>query len=478
MSDRIDVQANAEGQGAGPGPLRSHAIFITVFVLSTIITSLVMTYVYSERYSAEATIFFKPANILKLSENQVRALGSPVPYTPFKVIGQTLSGLAKSEALLRQVVLDLKLDVPTPKIRSPIWYIRLYEEVKDWVSDYGSDAWSLLKYGRVIRADPVDEAIADVRRGLKILNEDSYVFTLTARYKDPDAAAAIANHIAKLLADLLRQDDRTTADQDHRHLRELLTAKFDETTALEKQIRDLFLTNQVGSVDAAIKQGTSAYSKLELTRADVRAELSRQEARLAVLANKVRQYAPTAQTAAFGASDDPLQSRLAGRLTTNEYATLSLERETTEVNVNGLRSRIASYDQKAVQMQQELAKLTGVQAEYGLLTQRLQASKRDYAALRDALAESTIRAGDSQSELRVTSAATAIYAPVSPIKFYHVGLALIVAAMLACGLAFVLDYFEIGLFLPRPRRRKELSDPERPPTNTAAGTAHPMPAAE
>jgi len=479
MSDRLDDQAKTEVRR--PGPLRAHAIFITVFVLSAAITALVMTYVYSERYSAEATIFFKPANILKLSENQVQALGSPVPYTPFKVIGQTLSGLAKSEALLRQVVLDLKLDAPKQKTVSPIWYIRIYEEAKDWLWDYGSDAWSLLKYGRIIRPDPTDEAIDDVRRGLKILTEDSYVFTLTARAKTPEAAAAVANHVAGLIAELLRQDNRTAADKDHRQLRGLLAAKFDEITALEQQIRDLFLNSQVASVEAAIKQETTAYSKLELSRADARAELAGQEARLAVLVNKVRQQPSIAQTASTGSApngDDLLQSRTSGRLTTNEYATLSLERETTEINVNGLRNRVASYDRRATQMQQELAKLTGVQAEYGLLTQRLQASKRDYAALRDALAESTVRAGDSQSELRVTSAATPIYAPVSPIKFYHVGLAVLVAAMLACGLAVVLSYFEIALFLPRPRRRGRLSGSERPPTNTTAEAAQPMPASD
>jgi uncharacterized protein involved in exopolysaccharide biosynthesis len=469
-----DHEEPAAGPGAAsPGPLRAHAIFITIFVLSAALTALAMTYIYPERYAAETTIFFKPANILKLSESQVQALGSPVPNTPFKVISQSLNALVKSDSLLRQVVLDLSLQRPQQKTVSPIWYVRLYNEAKDWLYDYGADAWSVLKYGRMITPDRTDQAIAALSKGLKIVNEDSYVFRLTARWKTPEAAAAIANTVASKVSELLRQDDRQAADQEHQQVRALLTQKFDEITRLEDEIRDLLLSNGVGSVQAAIEQATDAYAQLQLSRADASAELSQQEARLYALANKVHQEGmpPISVTAVDGLE----QPRARGQLTTNEYSRLLIERQTTEVNVNGLKARVANYNQTTAQMEQDIAKLTRMQAEYGALSQRLEADKRDYTALRDVLAESTVRASDFQGELRVTSLATPDSAPVSPIKIYHVGLAVSLALLLACGLAYLLSYFDIRLFLPRPKGGDRGPGPELAAA-AAARTAHPLPA--
>lgn len=454
MNDSIDHDPQFDQPLSMPGPLRSHALFITIFILSAALTSLAMTYIYPEKYAAETTILFKPENILKLSEVQVRALGSPMPYTPFKVISQTVSALAKSDDILRQVVLDLSLQVPPPKVVSPIWYVRLYKETKDWISGYAADAWSMLKYGRVIPADPVDEAVAEIRKGLKIVNEDSYVVSLTARARTPEAAAAVANRVAERLADLLRQDGRAAANKQREQLNTLRVAKEVEIFALESQLRDLLLTNRIASVQEAINRTTQSYAKLEQARAESTADLSQQEARLAALAAKMRLRAILAPDDESGA---PLRPVSPDRITTAEYTKLSLERQMTDVTIGGLRNRLNSYDQALARFEKELATLTRLQVDYTMLSQKLQASTRDYAALRDALAESVVKAGDAQSELRVTSRALETNAPVSPIKFYHVALATVVAGMLSIGLAYVLNYFNIRLFLPRSMLRIRLS---------------------
>ena len=86
-------------------PLREHLAFIVVFVLSAMLSALALTYIYSERYRAEATIFFKPAETTKLTQHTTEALGAPFPSnTQFIAVDKTISQLLDSDALLRQVV--------------------------------------------------------------------------------------------------------------------------------------------------------------------------------------------------------------------------------------------------------------------------------------------------------------------------------------------------------------------------------------
>ena len=64
--------------------------FIIVFCLSAIITSLALTYVFSEKYKAGTTIFYRDQEVTRLKAQDTEAFGSPLPAPPFKVIGNTL----------------------------------------------------------------------------------------------------------------------------------------------------------------------------------------------------------------------------------------------------------------------------------------------------------------------------------------------------------------------------------------------------
>ena len=61
-------------------------------VLSAMLSALALTYIYSERYRAEATIFFKPSDVTRLTSYSTQALGAPFPSnTASKAIDQTIS---------------------------------------------------------------------------------------------------------------------------------------------------------------------------------------------------------------------------------------------------------------------------------------------------------------------------------------------------------------------------------------------------
>ncbi len=46
------------------------------------------------------------------------------------------------------------------------------------LADFLSDASSYLRFGRIIEPDPVSKAIAGLRKQIKVVDDDSYIYTL------------------------------------------------------------------------------------------------------------------------------------------------------------------------------------------------------------------------------------------------------------------------------------------------------------
>jgi hypothetical protein len=92
------------------------------------------------------------------------------------VIAQNLTELVKSEAILRPVVLELKLDKEIPAPADGPWYERWYRNTKEFVLDYSDKAWMILKYGRVIEEDPVVAATKRLRANVTVVDKKAYIF--------------------------------------------------------------------------------------------------------------------------------------------------------------------------------------------------------------------------------------------------------------------------------------------------------------
>lgn len=416
-------------------PIRAHLVFIAVFVLSAAITALALTFVYSERFVGETNTYFKPAELTRLAPQETRALGSPVPNTPFKVIGQTLEGLVKSDALLRQTVIDLKLDVPAVETFDGPWYRIAYKRAKNYLSEYGADVWSLLQHGRVIEENRTSTAIRDLRKNTKVLSEDSYIFTVRTLAKTPELAAATANDLARRLIDLINGEDQDTASRRGQQLGQLRAQKLVELTNLEVSIRDLLASVNSASIDSEIEQSTARRSTLDLQRIDTAASLRQEESRAAEFANRLRGQAPDTR---------PRQS---DRLGADDFNKLTSEKLAAENRAVGLRSRYEVLQRDADLLDARIQRLNLVRSETAVLSARLQSAKRDLVALTDSLQETAIKAGIVAGELRIQSPAQIPQFPVSPIKIYHVGLAAVLAAVFGAGMAVLLGYWDIRLFM-------------------------------
>jgi len=454
-------------------PLREHRAFIVVFVLSAMLSALALTYMYSERYRAAATIFFKPAERTKLTQHTTVALGAPFPSnTQFVAVDKTISQLLDSDALLRHVVADLHLEVPEPRDLSGPWYVRYYNQVKNALEDYSSYAWDILRWGRIID-DPVGGAVARLRSSLKVTSNDSYVYNLTASAKTPQRAKAIADNLGTRLVDTLRRIDLGAAEERRDRLAELRDEKGHDLENIAEQIRDLQARNHIASLNDELTEATSLASHFQRQQGDTKAELHESDAKLAeVLAEltKLTELTARTQLPTREAARTQLPTREAARtqLPTREaenagrdlaetawssrlrLGRLTSDRLDAQLRSRGLSAKLASTDRSYADAQARLQDLARVQAKYDFFSAQLAAAKRDYASLSDAYEEAVIETTTGQSQLHMQALATALPSPISPIKIYHVGAAGALALMIALGLAYVLDYFGISLFLPPP----------------------------
>lgn len=441
--------------------LREHRTFIVLFVVSAMLTALLLTYIYSERYQATTTIYFKPSDVMEMNRHTAVALGSQVPAPTLRNLTQTISTLASSDLVLRSIVKDLHLDAPQPRDLSGPWYVHDVKVLKYALGDYVSRAWVLVRFGRIIIDNPVDAAIAKLRKDVKVSNDDSYVYSVAVSAATPQAAAAISDKLAAILSDLLLKNDRLSFDGREAELVRLRDQKSHDIEAIEAAVQRLLASHQVASIDDALTKLTDRLSQLQQKRSDTQADLDQSQARVEAASEKLRVAMPAAAH-----DGNPAPAAHASRISPEDYGKLTTKKLDAEVDSRGLRARLAAEERAYTGLLPQIDMLTNVKAQDQLLAARLSSAKRDYAALTDAVQELTIRKTTSESELHIEAKAVEPALPVSPIKIYHVLAAGVLAAFVAIGLAFVLDYFKINWFLPPApgrRRSRRLSKTARGP---------------
>lgn len=445
--------------------------FIIAFALSAIVTALTLTYVYSEKYESTTAISYRVQEVTQYKAQQSAAMGSPAPAAPFKVIGQTLQEVLKSDAILSDVVLALKLHEKRVASYDGPWYQVWYQKTKDWVKEYSGYAWKLLKYGRIVEDEPVALAIGELRSNIKVTNRDSYVFYVQVRDNYPDRAAAIANYLGKVLADWLlefdRQPGRSRADQ----LRLLLDGKTAELLTRRKEIELLLTSNNLVSVQQETERLTDQLYTLKLEESRMASEVAQAEARqssvqsklaikrrllnapaaavgtpeiaLAAPAAAVAQSMPSPVAAGLGAV--PVPGRSGEFIQPEDFKKLTTQGLFDDIELGSLRAKRASLQVSIGTIAQRLRGLPGIQARLDAMKLSLASLERDYALLNDGYQEAAVRATSPLSEVVLLHAASVPTSPVGPIKVYHVLLAGGLGLLFSLGLVYLLDFLNIRI---------------------------------
>ena len=465
---RSDVAPSPPWQRA----LSDQRWFIIVFVVTAIITSLGLTYVFAEKYESSTAISYRVQEVTRFRAQQNEAMGSPAPLAPFKVIGATLQEVLMSDAVLRDVVLALRLDQKPAQVRTGPWYKVWYETTKDWVREYGGYTWKLLKYGRLIDDEPVASAIAELRSNIKVTNRDSYIFNLAVRDRYPDRAAHIVDHMSGVLASWLlefdRQPGRSRADQ----LRVLLDQKGVDLARRRKQIETLLIDSRVASVQQDGDRLTENLSSLQIEVSRLTSDIARSKTRLGTIDTKL-QVKQRMLGAASGAGAAPVAAGEAfENIPPDDFKRLASERVFNDLEVKSLIAKRDALQGTANELSVRLRKLPAVQNRYDTLKMELAAVEREFTLLNDGYQEAAVRATSPVSEVRVLHPALVPTNPVAPIKVYHALLALGLGLPLAIGFVFLFDFLGFTrLLAPARRARASVARAAPAPSTPAAAPA-------
>lgn len=424
-------------------------------------TAAVLTYVYSERFEAESKLRYRPQEVTRLRGAETQAFGSPVPAAPFKVINQTVGDLLRSRVLLEPLVRDFQLDrADRNYVGHPLWiWLR---QRRDEIKDFGTDLWMWLKFGRSVPRDRFEGALEDLAAAVKVRNKDSYVYQIIVRDRDPDRAAALANRIASDLVLLLRESARAPGAQQQAQIERLIEDKTREITATRQQMRALYGRELLASIQTESDKSIERLSALDLERARLRAEIERSDRRLreldeqrrsrqrvlgaaAVAAEQVAQL-PRAATATVG--PEPTPADAGPPVQAEDFRRLNSERLFEGIEIEGLRAKLKRLDDEATRVERQLRRVPALATQRDELAMRLEALQTDYLNLSAALQEAVVRATAMASEISILDQATPQHRPVSPIKIYHIGLTAVLSILMACGLVYMLSYFNIRLLFP------------------------------
>jgi uncharacterized protein involved in exopolysaccharide biosynthesis len=470
--------------------LARYGALVAVFVGSATVTALALTYVFSERYVAFTTVLYRPQDLPRFQAKEEESMGFHTPQVPFESIGHTLNEIVRSEAVLRPVIVELNLTEPVPRPPAT-WYKTWYWDTKDWVRNRLGDAWTVLRYGRLIDRDPYSEVLVGLVKNVAVEEtRKAYSFRLSVTDKYPERAVAIANAVAEHLRDFLRQQTTGNAGQARQEIAQRLTVKRTEIETLRKSLQEFKNRNRVTSLseETSLKLGTisqfekdleSTQNEIQSTRArlqelhgqlqklenfvdydsttsdnpvfqELRLEMTRLEVRRASLLEKyTSEHQEVRATDAELASLRQKLADEAAKVVSSQSRRLnevqrSVESETleAEATLTGLEARRRALSSVVQDLRRELGNLPSHEKLLADLTMNLEVAEHALRLLNDAYEEASIQEIRQMSEVQILHEALLPTQPARPIKVYHVVAAFLLSLVLAAGGAFLLDYFD------------------------------------
>jgi len=323
----------------------------------------------------------------------------------------------RSTAVVEPVVRRLGLDQPTVET---LWWKRL----KTWTKNRLSDAWALLKYGRIEPQDSTAAAVETVQTFLTVEpTKDTYVFQIDYLASDPGVAAAVVNAAAEVFVQYNSELYRAEKTKSREFVGEQLAESEAALARTREPLRAFKERNQSVLMERELtaKVEALANNRAELDRTD--ADIASAAARLAELKRGLRPAPSVVMTAA-------IQARVTSKLLT------------TESELSGLQAKRASLARSIEVSGSELGSLPPEQLEHARLLSDVKVAESTHEFVQKSYDQARIREADSVPEIRVVSPAIASVYPERPIKILYVGTALGMALAAGIGLAIVVEYLD------------------------------------
>ena len=384
------------------GLLRRHLLLILTLCIVTMLAGYGISFfspLIPEKYDASATVLVRPHDQIRIEPNSSSKefMDFPVGQTPVvESASKTYIQIIQSPALIAEIVRELGLDHRPTKVATPTnIFARIAASMKalyDDAAPYLKDAWSLLKYGRVVKEDPFAKAVEALGKSLMLkAYEDTYVFEIKSTDVDPQTAADIANTAARLfidfMGDMRSSEAKESADRLTTELNETRQRLVDTRESLEKYKEDHKTFLYQPEYDARLR-----------VVSDLTVELAKLDA---TYAN---------------------ESLIAGTIEGNTYA----------------KKREALLKSLA-QNQADLASLPTVERELQLRQADVDVASATYATVAKKLKDAEIKT-DAMPDARLISPATVPQAPSRPRRDIIVLVSALAGLLVGAALAFFLEY--------------------------------------
>ena len=375
--------------------LRRHVSMIFALCVVAMVVGYAFSFLLAEQYTASALVLVRPQQPIKISAEKAdkEILDFPTgSSTSVETPSKTYIEIIKSAELIEKVVRNLGLDQPKEAEsggilkRLPVFVRTAGEDLKQSLKNLTE----ILKYGRLIEDKPFARAVKEVQDNLTLKSrEDTYLFEVTYKAKNPQVAADVANTTTKLFIDFMEAIRLSEINS----ARSYLQAQLDQSRQQLESARDR--VKKFKESHSIFTQDTEYTSKLKVI-ADLQVELAKAEAAL------------------MGS-----QSTL---------STVSLE------------ARRARLLQSLRERQAELAPLPKIERDLKEEETTLGGALTAYQVLDKELREADIKYSYPMPEVRLVSRAFPPRLPSSPVRVTIALASLLSGLVVAVGLALFLEY--------------------------------------
>jgi len=420
--------------------LRKHRWLMTGIFLLTVLTVAIWTFLQTPIYQAVATILIEPEPPKVLNIQDVTPVGSMSPWDP--AFYPTQYEIIKSRAVVVRAVAALNLKTA------------------------GAGTGALADPSGALSGSLSVEPMRNTRLVL-----------IKVAGPDPARAAAEANAIANAYA-------KYNVELKLKGARDALTWLTEEAGRLRAKVDDSSQALQNYRVKSGIlgmqeQRQISAQKIIEANKGYLEAQAQRMalEAKFGELTQAAKD--PAGAGTMFSEADNPLVGKLKGEIGALEtekskllkvYKEMHPEIVKVDAQIQHLRGRLEAEflgTMRSVQTQAKIARtreesqlnavnqqrregqeLNEKESQYQNLQQEVVANQQLYDSVVKRLKETGVAGGLENSNVRIIEDATPPRAPILPRKAWSLGMSLVAGLILACAVAFGLEYLDTTVKTP------------------------------
>jgi uncharacterized protein involved in exopolysaccharide biosynthesis len=402
--------------------LRRHVTLIVTLCIVTTLAGYGLSFVLiPEKYEVSAIVLLRPNEPIKITAGSTgkEYLDFPVGQTPVvESASKTYIRIIQSPALISQVVRQLGLDKPPPKIAcagDTLFGLitACLEALYDEVEPYIKDSVALVKYGRVLQDDPFTKAINNVTGNLVLKShEDTYIVEIQYGDGEPERAAEVANTVARLFIEFLNEMNSSEAKESASRLKREFEHSQQQLVDARERLREYKASHEVFQTQPeyeaklrVISDLTTELAKLDSSLAKLDTVPGRSDTRLA------------RSDTSYAHDNEP-----AGTVVDNTYAMK--------------RARLRKI---LAEKQAELASLPMIERELQQRQTDVDVADTAYGLVAKALKEAQLKS-DALPEARLISPALVPQLPSKPRRGILLGVAALTGLLVGVALAFFLEY--------------------------------------